>query len=305
MLTAQVAGFLEIARQRNLSRAAEVLHITQPALTARLHLLEAELGTPLFDRSHRGMRLTHAGRGFLPYAERAAEALEAGRTLVGEHARGAAGQLTIGTAPAVGAYVLPGLLARYVERFAAIRLVVRTGHSEAIADLVARGELDIGLIREIYIPGVLIQPLYEDELVLVVPPAHEFARLGRIDVDHLADATLVLFDRTSSYYDLTNAIFRAAGVAPRSIIELDNIEAAKQVVKQGLGVALLPVTAIAADIARGALRAIQINGLTPTRRRIVAVRRAGSGQATPPVQGFLDVLERIGEILPKHGAILA
>lgn len=305
MLTAQVAGFLEIARQRNLSRAAEVLHITQPALTARLHLLEAELGMPLFDRSHRGMRLTHAGRGFLPYAERAAEALEAGRTLVGEHARGAAGQLTIGTAPAVGAYVLPGLLARYVERFAAIRLVVRTGHSEGIADLVARGELDIGLIREIHNPGVLIQPLYEDELLLVVPPSHEFARLGRIDVDHLADATLVLFDRTSSYYDLTNAIFRAAGVAPRSIIELDNIEAAKQVVKQGLGVALLPVTAIAADLARGALRAIPINGVTPTRRRIVAVRRAASGQATPPVQGFLDVLERIGEILPEHGAILA
>ncbi len=305
MLTAQVAGFLEIARQRNLSRAAEVLHITQPALTARLHQLEAELGTPLFDRSHRGMRLTHAGRGFLPYAERAAEALEAGRIIVGEHARGAAGQLTIGTAPAVGAYVLPGLLVRYVERFAAIRLVVRTGHSEGIAELVARGELDIGLIREIHNPGVLVQPLYEDELLLVVPPSHEFARLGRIDVDHLADATLVLFDRTSSYYDLTNAIFRAAGVAPRSIIELDNIEAAKQVVKQGLGVALLPVTAIAADLARGALRAIPINGVIPARRRIVAVRRAVSGQATPPVQGFLDVLERIGEILPDHGAILA
>lgn len=303
---AQVAGFLEIARQRNLSRAAEVLHVTQPALTARLQMLEADLGAPLFERSHRGMRLTDAGRAYLPYAERAAEALDGGRALVGEHARGTVGRLTIGTAPAVGAYVLPGLLARYVERFAAVRLVVRTGHSEEVADLVARGELDIGLIRELHHPGIVVQSLYEDELLLVVPPSHEFVGLGRIDVEHLADATLVLFDRTSSYYDLTNAIFRAAGVAPRSIIELDNIEAAKQIVRQGLGVALLPHTAIAGEVARGVLRVIPMNGVAPTRRRIVAIRRAGSGQVTaPPVQGFLDVLGRIHEILPRRGTILA
>jgi DNA-binding transcriptional LysR family regulator len=306
VLMAQVAGFLEIARQRNLSRAAEVLHVTQPALTARLQMLEADLGAPLFERSHRGMRLTDAGRAYLPYAERAAEALDGGRALVGEHARGTVGRLTIGTAPAVGAYVLPGLLARYVERFAAVRLVVRTGHSEEVADLVARGELDIGLIRELHHPGIVVQSLYEDELLLVVPPSHEFVGLGRIDVERLADATLVLFDRTSSYYDLTNAIFRAAGVAPRSIIELDNIEAAKQIVRQGLGVALLPHTAIAGEVARGVLRVIPMNGVAPTRRRIVAIRRAGSGQVTaPPVQGFLDVLGRIHEILPRRGTILA
>lgn len=306
MLTPQVFGFLEIARQRNLSRAAVALHVTQPALTARLQALEAELGLPLFERSHRGMRLTEAGRAFLPYAERAAEALEAGRILVGQHARGEAGQLTIGTAPSVGAYVLPGLLARYVERFPGIRLIVRTGHSEEIADLVARGELDIGLIRELHHPGVVVQSLYADELLLVVPPTHDFVGRGGIDVEQLADATLVLFDKTSSYYDLTHAIFRAAGVSPRSIIELDNIEAAKQVVRQGLGVALLPVTAIAGDVARGALRVIPMHGVPPTRRRIVAIRRAANGDViAPPVQGFLDVLGRIGEILPDHGTILA
>ena len=306
MLTPQLEGFLEIARRRNMSRAAETLHVTQPALTARIQALEAQLGMPLFERSHRGMRLTDAGRAFLPYAERAAEALDAGRILVGEHARGEAGQLTIGTAPAVGAYVLPGLLARYVERFAGIRLVVRTGHSEETAELVARGELDIGLIRELHHPGIVVQALYEDELLLVVPPSHGFVGQGGIDVEQLADATLVLLDKTSSYYDLTNALFRAAGLAPRSIIELDNIEAAAQVVRQGLGVALLPVTAVAGDLARGALRAIPMHGVQPTRRSIVAIRRATTVDGvTPPVQAFLDVLARIGEILPGQGPILA
>lgn len=306
MLMAQVAAFLEIARQQNLSRAAVALHVTQPALTARLQALERDLGMPLFERSHRGMRLTDAGRAFLPYAERATEALDSGRTLLADHALAVAGQLAIGTAPAVGAYVLPGLLVRYVERFPGIRLIVRTGHSEEIADLVAHGELDVGLIRELHHPGVIAETLYEDVLLLVVPPSHAFAHLGRIGVEHLAEATLVLFDRTSSYYELTHAIIRTAGVSPRSIIELDNIEAAKQVVRQGLGVALLPMTAIAGDIARGALRSIPIDSVAPMRRRIVSIRRAGAGTAVPPpVQGFLQVLAGIHEILPDQGTILA
>ena len=302
----QVEGFLEIARQRNLSRAAEALHVTQPALTARLKLLEDDLGILLFERSHRGMRLTEAGSAFLPYAEQAVEALETGRSLVGEHARGTTGRLTIGAAPAVGAYVLPGLLARFVARFPDVRLVVRTGHSEEIADLVARAELDLGLIRELHHAGIVVTPVYEDELLLVVPPHHEFAHLRRIDLEHLASITLVLFDRTSSYYDLTNAIFRGAGVTPRSIIELDSVEAAKQVVRQGLGVAFLPATAVAADIARGVLRVIPMNGVAPTRRRIVAATRIGfAASAPPPVRGFLDGLSRIHEILPDRGAIRA
>lgn len=305
VLIGQVEGFLEIARQRNLSRAAAALHVTQPALTARLQQLEAELGTPLFERYPRGMRLTDAGRAFLPYAERAVEALAAGQALVGEHARGEAGQLTIGTAPAVGTYVLPALLERYVERFPRVRLVVRTGHSEEIAEAVETGELDIGLIRELHHPGVDIQPLYEDELLLVVPPTHDFDGPDPVDVERLAEHTLILFDKTSSYYDLTNALFRAAGVAPRSTIELDNIEAAKQMVRQRLGVALLPHTAIAADVARGALRVVPLAGATPTRRRIVAVRRPGVTQPAPPLAGFLETLERIHDILPDRGAILA
>lgn len=304
MLVVQLEGFIETARRHNLSRAAEALHVTQPALTARLKSLEEELGSPLFDRSHRGMRLTAAGQAFLPYAERALAAMDEGRTLVAEHASGSAGLLSIGTAPAVGAYVLPGLLARYVRRLPAVRLAVQTGHSEEIVDAVARGELDIGLIRELHHPGVQAHALYEDELILVVPPVHEFAHEPELDLARLADATLIMFDRASSYYDLTNATFRAAGVAPRGTIALDNIEAAKQMVRQGLGVALLPHTAVAADVARGTLREVGLRGVQRMRRRIIAVRRAGS-QPSPALVGFLDVLEEIEEILPSRGAILA
>ena len=131
MLLSQVEGFLETARHRNLSRAAGALHVTQPALTARIQALESELGTALFVRGRHGMDLTDAGRAFLPYAERATAALDAGASLLSELRRGGTGELVLGAAPAVSTYVLPSLLVRYTRRVPNVRLVVRTGERPA------------------------------------------------------------------------------------------------------------------------------------------------------------------------------
>ncbi len=299
MLLSQVEGFLEVARLGHLGRAAAGLFISQPTLTARLHALEAELGTPLFDRSRRGMALTDAGRGFLPYAERAAGALRDGGELVSGIHRGVAGELTIGTAPAVGTYVLPGLLARFATRHPNVRLVVRTGHSEEILDLVVRREVMLGLVRELRHPLLASTMLYKDELILVAPPNHPLAQAATIPIERMAETRLILFDRTSSYFDLTNAIVRAAGVAPLGVMELDNIDAAKQMVGQGLGVALLPITAVAGELSRGELRSIVLEGVPPITRTIVAVRRRDAGRPSTSLQGFLDVLGEIGAALPR------
>lgn len=298
MLTAQVEGFLETARQGNLSRAAASLHVTQPALTARLQALELELGSALFIRGRRGMQLTDAGRAFLPYAERAVLALEEGAALVSALGRGGTGELVLGAAPAISTYVLPALLLRFTQRHPGVRLVVRTGHSEEILEMALRREIDLGLVRELRNPDIESRPLYDDELVLVAHASHPFASRGQIDLREMADARLILFDRTSSYYDLTNAFFREAGVAPNGVMELDNIDAAKQMVGQALGIALLPHTAVAAELADGRLRAITIEGAAPIRRRIVAIRRRDLGAVTGPTTAFLEILGGVGEILP-------
>jgi len=290
MLLAQVEGFIEVARHGNLSRAAASLYITQPALTARLQSLEAELGEALFTRTGRGMELTDAGRAFLPYAERAVGSLEGGRELVAGIRRGSAGELVLGAAPAVSTYVLPGVLVRYATAHPSVRLVVRTGHSEEIVEMALRDEIAIGLIREIRHPRIESIPLYDDELVFVVTPAHRFAAAGRIGLEELSGDRLILFDRTSSYYELTNSMLREAGVAPQGVIELDNIEAAKKMVERGLGVALLPRTAIATELTVGSLRAVTILGALPIRRRIVAIRRRDAGPPTGVVADFYTVL---------------
>ena len=304
MLFAQIEGFIEIARQGNLSRAADSLHVTQPALTARIHALEGQVGTLLFTRGRRGMELTEAGRAFLPYAERALASLQDGVDLVAEVRRGSVGELVLGAAPAVSTYVLPGLLARFTRLHPRIRLVVRTGHSEEILELALRREIEIGMVRELRHPLIESLPLYEDELVLVARADHPLVSRGTIRRDEITTARLILFDRTSSYYDLTNAFFREAGVAPGGVMELDNIDSAKQMVGQGLGVALLPSTAVAVELADGRLRAIEIADAPPIRRRIVAIRSRDVGALSGPAAAFLEVLSGIGELLPGRARAL-
>jgi DNA-binding transcriptional LysR family regulator len=299
MLLAQIEGFVEIARQSNMRRAALALSISQPALTSRLQGLEDELGTALFRRTHTGMVLTPAGRAFLPHADRVLEAVRSGAALVRDLGHGVVGELALAVAPAVSAYVLPDVLARFTERHPGVRLLVRTGHSEEIVDLVLRGEVDLGIVRQLRDARVRSRPLYEDELVLVVWPDHPFARAGRIDVAEIAHLQLILFDRTSSYYDVTNALFRKAGVVPRGITEVDNIEAAKRMVERGLGVALLPGTAVADAVSNGTLREIELVGAEAIRRRIVAVERLGPRPASPFVASFWELLDRIPETIPR------
>ena len=297
MLLSQVEGFVEVARQGNLSRAAATLFVTQPALTARLQSLEQELGGELFVRSRRGMELTDLGRAFLPYAERALVSLRDGSELVSDLRRGGAGELRLGAAPAVSTYVLPGLLVRFTERYPNVRLVVRTGHSEEILEMALRNEIEIGLVRELRHPLIESRPLYEDDVVLVAHPTHPFAASGSIRVERIGEARLILFDRTSSYYDLTNAMFRAAGVSPRGVMELDNIDAAKEMVGRGLGVALLPHTAVASELASGALRSIVLTGTPPIVRRIVAIRRSDVGPLGRVPAAFYEVLDEVEDVL--------
>jgi DNA-binding transcriptional LysR family regulator len=297
MLLNQVAAFVETAERQSVSRAAEALFISQPALTARLKALEADLGAQLFVRTPRGMRLTDAGSAFLPYAVRALETLTDGRMQVNALERGGAGRLVIGAAPAVSTYVLPPLLKRFSEGYPRISISVRTGHSEEILDLVLREQATLGLVRALQHPDILSTPLYEDRLVLVVDPSHPFAKAGRIRMKDLADEQLVQFDRTSSYRDLTSALFLTAGVSPAGRMELDNIDAAKKMVEQGFGVALLPQTSVTDELEAGTLAEVEIVDAAPVRRRIVAITLRDAGPPAGHAKAFLATFDEIrGEL---------
>jgi DNA-binding transcriptional LysR family regulator len=291
--TARLEAFVEVARTGSISRAAEALFVTQPALSARLQALERSLGADLLVRGRHGSRLSEAGKALLPHAERALVALRAGRTAVEEVRSGSAGRLTIGAAPAVSTYVLPAMLHRFQARHPAVRLVVRSGHSEEILQMVLRDEVEVGLMRPIQHPEVTSTLLYEDELTLVVHRGHPFAAAGHVRMAELASEHLILFDRTSSYHELTSAIVRQAGISPRGRLEVDNIDAAKRMVEQRLGIALLPRTSVQADIGSGRLVPVAVTDMAPVRRQIVIARRRDAGEVTPVLAAFLATLDTL------------
>jgi DNA-binding transcriptional LysR family regulator len=297
VLLAQMQGFLEVARRGNVSRAAEAIYVSQPTLTARLHALETELGEKLFVRTRQGMRLTDAGRAFLPFAERATQAVREGRDAIAELNSASAGHLVIASAPAVSTYVLPPLLERFAAAHPRVEVAVRTGHSEEVLQMVLKSEVQLGLGRELRHHDIELIPFYEEELGLMVAPGHHLAERRSVTMADLAAEQLILFDRTSSYYELTQASFASAGLTPRSMFELDNIEATKKMVERKLGVALLPRTAVSVEVAADKLRRVPISDALPMRRRLVAMRRHDQGPPSGVVKAFLDLLLRAEELI--------
>jgi DNA-binding transcriptional LysR family regulator len=292
VLLAQLEAFNEVARLGNVSRAAETLSVTQPALTARLQGLERELGVELFVRAARGMRLTDAGRALLPYAQRAIAQVLDGQKALEDLRSGKVGELFIAAAPAVSTYFLPTVLKTFQTSHPQVRLGVRTGHTEEVLEMVLRREVDLGVGRPIRHAEADLIPVFDDELLLVASRHHPFAQRGKVRLAELADDRLILFDRASSYYELTSSLVRQAGVVPESVIEVDNVEAAKKMVIEGLGVALLPRMALASELRARTLLPVRITGAPPVRRPIVAIRRSDAGAPLGPIADFLGLLQR-------------
>jgi DNA-binding transcriptional LysR family regulator len=290
VLLGQIEGFLEVARRGNVSRAAEAMFVTQPTLTARLHALERELGEPLFARTRRGMRLTDAGRAFLPYAERAIRAVRDGRQALVDARSASAGRLVLGAAPAVSTYVLPPLLQRFAGAYPRVEVAVRTGHSEDVLQMLLREEVQLALVRALRHPDIESMPLYEDALVLVVPPGHPFGKRSNVGIADVAQERLIFFDRTSSYYELTQSFFLSLGVTPREVMELDNIESTKKMVERKLGIALLPRSAVVGELQARSLVEVGVDDAPVVTQKIVVIRRRDQGRPSGTVAAFLNLL---------------
>lgn len=292
MLIVQLEAFLAVAERRSVSRAAEALYLTQPALSARLRNLERELGVELFVRTPKGVRLTRAGHAFRPFAQRVLQALGEGRQLLAELASGDAGHLAVGAAPAASTYLLPGLVQRFQERYPNVQVSVRTGHSEEVLELVLREQVQLGLVRELTHPEVVTMPVFEDEVVLVARSDHPFSNGRAIGLADLEDARLIAFDRTSSYFELTRPFFRAAG-STRALMEVDNVEAAKKLVAQGLGTALLPRSAVADELGAGSLVHVRIHDAPTVRRTIAAIRRREPIAPSALADAFMQTIQGV------------
>jgi DNA-binding transcriptional LysR family regulator len=285
----QVEAFVQVAANNSFSRAATALQLTQPSITARIQALEREMGEELFERGGRGVRLSDAGRVFLPYAERILQLQQEARDAVEEVRNVQLGSLRVGSAITVSTYVLPGILHRFCQEYPGVDVVIRTGRSEQVLNMLLADEVQVAIIRTFTNPDIEATRLYDDEIVLVAYPDHPFAAVGKTTIAEAAREPIVLFDRGSSYYSMINDIFRKASVIPNVAMELDSLEATKRMVEEGLGIALVPLVTAERELAAGTLVRIDLIDVEPIRRPIgLAFRTARRRSRT--VQAFVDML---------------
>ncbi len=288
----QVEAFVQVAQHRSFSRAAEALNVTQPSVTARIQALERELGEELFERGGRGVRLTDAGNAFLPYVERILQTLREGRDAVDEVRNVQLGSLRLGSAITISTYVLPQILHTFCEQYPGLDVIIRTGRSEQVHQMLLGDEIHVAIARSLASPDVEAVHLYDDEIVLAVYPQHRFAQSRSATTAEAATEPIVLFDRGSSYYGLINNFFRQAGVIPNVAMELDSLEATKRMVEEGLGIALVPLVTIERELSSGDLVKVDLVDAEPLSRPISLIYRKGRKRPRT-AQAFIDTLAEI------------
>ena len=279
-----------MAAHRSFSRAAEELGLTQPSVTARIQGLERDMQETLFERNGRGVGLTEVGASFLPHVQRVLKALQDGRDAVQSLRQLELGTLRLGAAPTISTYVLPALVKEFRSRYPGLDVSVRTEYSDQIVQMVLADEVHVGLERTISHPEVITVPLYQEEVVLVTSPGHPFAKRGVATSEEVSRQPLIMFNQGSSYYTLVHDALRKAGALVTPMMELDNMEATKKMVEEGLGVAMLPRVAIEREVQRGELRQIRVDGMETPQREIALIYRQ-SRPLSRAAQAFVHLLE--------------
>jgi DNA-binding transcriptional LysR family regulator len=291
----QLEAFVQVAAHQSFSRAAEALQLTQPSITARIQALERELGEEMFERSGRGVRLTDAGAIFLPHAERMLQMLREAKEGVEEVRGVGAGRLRLGSALTISTYVLPRILRTFHSRYPGVEVIVHTGRSEQVLNMLLSDEVRMGLTHSLVHADVETIDLYEDEVILVANPDHRFAANHQATIEEVSNQPVILGDRGSSYYALTHGLFRQAGVVPNVIMELDSLEATKRMVEEGLGIALLPRVCLERELKQGLLAEVTITDAPAISRQIALIYRKSRKQ-TRTAHAFLEVLRSIYQL---------
>lgn len=278
ILLGQLEAFIEVARLGSVTRAADTLFVTQPAVSARLTRLEHAVGTTLVARSGRGVRLTETGVIFLPFARRAVAAMEEAQRAIHLFSGGPGSQLTIGATPTLASYVLPAVVNRILQADPGLNVAVRSAASEDLVQLLLGGEIHLAVCRAVHHRDLESMPLYEEELTIVASPTHRLAHRPSIAIAELANEVLIALHRSRSYSDVVDSVLRQASGAPRAVVDIDNSDVAKHMVKEGVGVALLPRTAVAEDLQEGGLVELKVADIPTMRRAMVLLWRRGGSE---------------------------
>ncbi|WP_042459361.1 LysR family transcriptional regulator [Neobacillus dielmonensis] len=282
--------FVKVVELGNFSKAAEELHMTQPAVSHYIKVLEETIGTRLLERSNKYVRLNKAGEIVYHHAKEILSLYSRMQDLVDDITNKISGPISIGASYTFGEYVLPHIIARLLQQYPEITPTIQIHNTKEIADLVQTYQLDIGIV-EGNLHGKVhhAEVVSEDNMVIVASGHHPLVkRSGTVSLQELEHETWVLREKGSGTREAADTLFRDLQLTPEKIMEFGSTQIIKESVEAGLGVSLLSIWAIKKELRNGDMGIIPANGL-PYKRNFTILRH--SSFETKAVQQFIQTLK--------------
>ncbi|NJO45474.1 MAG: LysR family transcriptional regulator [Oscillatoriales cyanobacterium RM2_1_1] len=261
-----------IAAEGSFKRAADSLYVSQPAISLQVQNLEKQLNVPLFDRGGRRAKLTEAGYLLLDYGEKILSLCQETCRAIEDLQNLQGGTLIVGASQTTGTYLLPRMIGLFRRKYPEVAVQLHVHSTRRTAWSVANGQVDLAIIggeipAEIQ-DSLTIYPYLEDELALILPVFHRFAKLDRIEKDDLYKLDFIALDSQSTTRKMIDQVLLRCGIDPKRLkieMELNSIEAIKNTVQAGLGAAFVSTSAIERELQAGSLHRSRIEGVVVKR----------------------------------------
>lgn len=260
----QLRYFLGVAEQGNFTRAADKLKISQPALSRSIQKLEEELGQPVFERKTRAVALTEAGTLLQSRAQQVLSILEDTKAEITDD--GESGRVRVGAIPTIAPFFLPNLLQQFSEKFPKANLIVQENTTDALLKSCTQGEIDLAILA-LPIPAkyLEVEELFEEELLLVLPPEHSLATKEKIRLKDVEPYPFVLLEEAHCLTDNIVSFCRQRAFQPVAVERTSQLAMVQELVSLSHGVSMIP--AMARKIDQSDRRVYRsLSGKKPTRK---------------------------------------
>jgi DNA-binding transcriptional LysR family regulator len=257
-----------IAAEGSFKRAADSLYVSQPAVSLQVQNLERQLDVPLFDRGGRRAQLTEAGHLLLSYGEKILTLCQETCRAIEDLQNLQGGTLIVGASQTTGTYLLPRTIGMFRQRYPDVAVQLHVHSTRRTSWSVANGQVDLAIVGG-EVPAELqdslrILPYAQDELALILPVNHPFAKAPSVQKDDLYELQFIALDSQSTIRKVIDQVLTRCGIDPRRLkieMELNSIEAIKNAVQAGLGAAFVSISAIEKELEMKVLHQAKMEGV--------------------------------------------
>jgi DNA-binding transcriptional LysR family regulator len=284
--------FSRLVQQRNFSRVAKDMGVSQPTVTIRIKTLEEALGVALIVRMGHKVSVTPAGQIYYEHIERSMRVLREGIDLIKGSTGNIRRRLSMAGAPTVSTFILPSLLREFYQVFNDCEISLEMCYTSEVIEMIVDEVAQVGFISgDFNHPTIMRTPIYKDQFYMVAHPSHALANKLKVNISDLSSEPLITYQKDNSMSYRIENLFREIGLKSKVAMELNNSDSIKRMVLEGNGIAFLPWISIQKEVTKGKLTILPLQLPGPLEREISVIYHKKNRNLTQ-VENFLFILEK-------------